>query len=81
MVLNLDRNTRTAKGYYFVKKFYEKDKFSDRKNYKVEMKNNKIILLDKVNDPNLKERIENFKFLGNMQILRILKITTMATCQ
>ncbi|HCD1781785.1 TPA: tandem-type lipoprotein, partial [Staphylococcus aureus] len=24
MVLNLDRNTRTAKGYYFVKKFYEK---------------------------------------------------------
>ncbi|HDH4907223.1 TPA: tandem-type lipoprotein, partial [Staphylococcus aureus] len=26
MVLNLDRNTRTAKGYYFVKKFYEKDK-------------------------------------------------------
>ncbi|HDP6023764.1 TPA: tandem-type lipoprotein [Staphylococcus aureus] len=64
MVLNLDRNTRTAKGYYFVKKFYEKDKFSDRKNYKVEMKNNKIILLDKVNDPNLKERIENFKFFG-----------------
>ncbi|HDE0431587.1 TPA: tandem-type lipoprotein [Staphylococcus aureus] len=62
MVLNLDKNTRTAKGYYFVKKFYEKDKFSDRKNYKVEMKNNKIILLDKVNDPNLKERIENFKF-------------------
>ncbi|HDE0529246.1 TPA: tandem-type lipoprotein [Staphylococcus aureus] len=62
MVLNLDRNTRTDKGYYFVKKFYEKDKFSDRKNYKVEMKNNKIILLDKVNDPNLKERIENFKF-------------------
>lgn len=64
MVLNLDRNTRTAKGYYFVKKFYEKDKFSDRKNYKVEMKNNKIILLDKVNDPDLKERIENFKFFG-----------------
>ncbi|MBE5665115.1 tandem-type lipoprotein [Staphylococcus sp. SS60] len=64
MVLNLDRNTRTAKGYYFVKKFYENDKLSDRKNYKVEMKNNKIILLDKVNDSNLKERIENFKFFG-----------------
>ena len=45
------------------------------------MKNNKIILLDKVNDPNLKERIENFKFLDNMQILRIWKITTMAMCQ
>ncbi|OWU39207.1 tandem-type lipoprotein, partial [Staphylococcus aureus] len=64
MVLNLDRNTRTAKGYYFVKKFYEKDKLPDRKNYKVEMKNNKIILLDKVEDTNLKKRIENFKFFG-----------------
>ncbi|MDT4027058.1 Csa1 family protein, partial [Staphylococcus aureus] len=27
MVLYLDRNTRTAKGHYFVKTFYEKDKF------------------------------------------------------
>ncbi|SUK31891.1 Membrane lipoprotein [Staphylococcus aureus] len=38
MVLHLDRNTRTAKGYYFVKTFYENDKLPDRKNYKVEMK-------------------------------------------
>ncbi|MBR9485112.1 tandem-type lipoprotein, partial [Staphylococcus aureus] len=45
MVLFLNRNTKKATGYYFVKKFYEKDKFSDRKNYKVEMKNNKISLL------------------------------------
>ncbi|MBU7295832.1 tandem-type lipoprotein, partial [Staphylococcus aureus] len=50
MVLYLDRNTRTAKGHYFVKTFYNKGKFPDRKNYKVEMKNNKIILLDKVED-------------------------------
>ncbi|HDB5592207.1 TPA: tandem-type lipoprotein, partial [Staphylococcus aureus] len=55
MVLHLDRNTRTAKGYYFVRTFYRKDKLPDRKNYKVEMKNNKIILLDKVEDPNLKK--------------------------
>ncbi|MBV5149012.1 tandem-type lipoprotein, partial [Staphylococcus aureus] len=41
MVLYLDRNTRTAKGHYFVKTFYNKGKFPDRKNYKVEMKNNK----------------------------------------
>ncbi|HDK4728193.1 TPA: tandem-type lipoprotein Lpl8, partial [Staphylococcus aureus] len=59
MVLYLDRNTRTAKGHYFVKTFYNKGKFPDRKNYKVEMKNNKIILLDKVEDTNLKKRIEN----------------------
>ena len=31
MVLYLDRNTRTAKGHYFVKTFYEKNKFPDRK--------------------------------------------------
>ncbi|HDH4294890.1 TPA: tandem-type lipoprotein [Staphylococcus aureus] len=73
MVLNLDRNTRTAKRYYFVKKFYEKDKLPDRKNYKVEMKNNKIILLDKVEDPNLKKRIENFKFFGQYANLKELK--------
>ncbi|ELK6633718.1 tandem-type lipoprotein, partial [Staphylococcus aureus] len=33
MVLHLDRNTRTAKGYYFVRTFYRKDKLPDRKNY------------------------------------------------
>ncbi|HAY2759893.1 TPA: tandem-type lipoprotein, partial [Staphylococcus aureus] len=31
MVLYLDRNTRTAKGHYFVKTFYNKGKFPDRK--------------------------------------------------
>ncbi|HCT6301364.1 TPA: tandem-type lipoprotein [Staphylococcus aureus] len=73
MVLYLDRNTRTAKGHYFVKTFYEKDKFPDRKKYKVEMKNNKIILLDKVEDPKLKKRIENFKFFGQYANLKELK--------
>ncbi|HEJ7535117.1 TPA: tandem-type lipoprotein Lpl8, partial [Staphylococcus aureus] len=73
MVLYLDRNTRTAKGHYFVKTFYNKGKFPDRKNYKVEMKNNKIILLDKVEDINLKKRIENFKFFGQYANLKELK--------
>nr|WP_031899347.1 tandem-type lipoprotein [Staphylococcus aureus] len=73
MVLYLDRNTRTAKGYYFVRTFYRKDKLPDRKNYKVEMKNNKIILLDKVEDKNLKKRIENFKFFGQYANLKELK--------
>ncbi|HDB2059378.1 TPA: tandem-type lipoprotein Lpl8 [Staphylococcus aureus] len=73
MVLYLDRNTRTAKGHYFVKTFYNKGKFPDRKNYKVETKNNKIILLDKVEDTNLKKRIENFKFFGQYANLKELK--------
>ncbi|WP_250543770.1 Csa1 family protein, partial [Staphylococcus aureus] len=32
------------------------------KKYHVELKNNKIVLLDNVEDPNLKNKIENFKF-------------------
>ncbi|HHO5993674.1 TPA: tandem-type lipoprotein, partial [Staphylococcus aureus] len=40
MVLNLDRNTRTAKGHYFVTTFYRNGKLPDEKNYKIEMKNN-----------------------------------------
>ncbi len=50
MVLNLDRNTRTAKGYYFVDTIYDNHENSYSKNYRVEMKNNKIILLDNVED-------------------------------
>ncbi|HCW9163176.1 TPA: tandem-type lipoprotein Lpl2, partial [Staphylococcus aureus] len=50
MILNLDRNTRTAKGYYFVDTIYDNHENSYSKNYRVEMKNNKIILLDKVED-------------------------------
>ncbi|HDB7594625.1 TPA: tandem-type lipoprotein Lpl4, partial [Staphylococcus aureus] len=73
MVLYLDRNTRTAKGYYFVRAFYRKDKLPDRKNYKVEMKNNKIILLDKVEDKKLKQKIENFKFFSQYANLKELK--------
>ncbi|GAB5849368.1 TPA: tandem-type lipoprotein Lpl4 [Staphylococcus aureus] len=73
MVLYLDRNTRTAKGYYFVRTFYRKDKLPDRKKYKVEMKNNKIILLDKVEDKKLKQKIENFKFFSQYANLKELK--------
>ncbi|GBZ03289.1 TPA: tandem-type lipoprotein [Staphylococcus aureus] len=73
MFLSLDRNTRTAKGYYFVRTFYRKDKLPYRKNYKVEMKNNKIILLDKVEDKKLKQKIENFKFFSQYANLKELK--------
>ncbi|HDT6979226.1 TPA: tandem-type lipoprotein [Staphylococcus aureus] len=73
MVLNLDRNTRTAKGYYFVYTIYDNHENSYSKNYRVEMKNNKIILLDKVEDQKLKERIENFKFFGQYADFKSLK--------
>ncbi|ENI71740.1 tandem lipoprotein [Staphylococcus aureus M0055] len=73
MVLNLDRNTRTAKGHYFVTTFYRNGKLPDEKNYKIEMKNNKIILLDKVEDKKLKQKIENFKFFSQYANLKELK--------
>ncbi|HEI6443893.1 TPA: tandem-type lipoprotein [Staphylococcus aureus] len=73
MILNLDRNTRTAKGYYFVDTIYDNHENSYSKNYRVEMKNNKIILLDKVEDQKLKERIENFKFFGQYADFKDLK--------
>ncbi|HDC5431628.1 TPA: tandem-type lipoprotein, partial [Staphylococcus aureus] len=73
MVLNLDRNTRTAKGHYFVTTFYRNGKLPDEKNYKIEMKNNKIILLDEVKDDKLKQKIENFKFFGQYADFKSLK--------
>ncbi len=73
MVLYLDRNTRTAKGYYFVRTFYRKDKLPDRKNYKVEMKNNKIILLDKkyVKFTEFRKKAENIVQIWRWKNVRI----------
>ncbi|WP_248315340.1 tandem-type lipoprotein [Staphylococcus aureus] len=73
IVLNLDRNTRTPKGHYFVTTFYRNGKLPDEKNYKIEMKNNKIILLDEVKDDKLKQKIENFKFFGQYANLKELR--------
>ncbi len=42
MVLNLDRNTRTAKGYYFVDTIYDNHENSYSKNYRVELKTIKL---------------------------------------
>ena len=44
------------------------------KKYHVELKNNKIVLLDKVEDPKLKNKIENFKFFSQYADFRDLKI-------
>ncbi|HDF7793590.1 tandem-type lipoprotein, partial [Staphylococcus aureus] len=51
MVLHFNRNTRTATGYYTVRTTYDEvDKLAREKKYRVEFKNNKIVLLDKVED-------------------------------
>ncbi|EVT60158.1 hypothetical protein Q596_00461, partial [Staphylococcus aureus M1551] len=56
-----------------VDTIYDNHENSYSKNYRVEMKNNKIILLDKVEDQKLKERIENFKFFGQYADFKSLK--------
>ncbi|MBE2150349.1 tandem-type lipoprotein [Staphylococcus argenteus] len=74
MVLHFNRNTRTATGYYFVRKTYdEEDKMPQRKDYRVELKDNKIVLLDKVEDEKLKHKIEKFKFFGQYADFKDLK--------
>ena len=43
------------------------------------MKHNKIIPTKPISNDKLKQEIENFKFLYNMAILKILKIIKMVT--
>ncbi|HDG6174004.1 TPA: tandem-type lipoprotein, partial [Staphylococcus aureus] len=43
------------------------------KKYHVELKNNKIVLLDNVEDEKLKQKIENFKFLSQYADFKGLK--------
>ncbi len=65
MVLYINRNTRTTKGYFIVgeitkdKKGYVHDK--DKK-YPVKMEHNQIIPTKPIKDEKLKKEIENFKF-------------------
>ncbi|SUK31899.1 putative lipoprotein [Staphylococcus aureus] len=44
-----------------------------KKKYHVELKNNKIVLLDNVEDEKLKQKIENFKFLSQYADFKGLK--------
>ncbi|WP_115208616.1 tandem-type lipoprotein [Staphylococcus aureus] len=74
MVLYLNRNTKKATGYYFVNKIYDDiSKNQNEKKYRVELKNNKIILLDNVEDEKLKQKIENFKLFSQYADFKSLK--------
>ncbi|MCW7858987.1 tandem-type lipoprotein [Staphylococcus epidermidis] len=65
MVLFINRNTRTSKGYFIVNEI-EKDRkgrpINNKKKYPVKMKNNKIIPTKPIPNDKLKKEIENFKF-------------------
>ncbi len=74
MVLFLNRNIKKATGYYYTSKVH--DEFNEKehqKKYHVELKNNKIVLLDNVEDSKLKNKIESFKFFSQYADFRDFK--------
>ena len=79
MVLHINRNTRTTKGDFIIKRITEDNKgipdVKDKK-YPVKMENNKIIPIKQIKDKKLKKEIENFKFFvqyGNFKNLKDYK--------
>ena len=67
MVLYMNRNTRSAEGFYYVNavKKDEDGRPQDNKiEYPVKMVDNKIIPTKGIKDENIKKEIENFKFFA-----------------
>ncbi len=65
MVLYINRNTRTAKGYFLISETTEDKKgyvHNKDKKYPVKMEHNRIIPTKAITDDKLKKEIENFKF-------------------
>ncbi|HCV7685187.1 TPA: tandem-type lipoprotein [Staphylococcus aureus] len=67
MLLKINRNTRSAKGFYYVNaiKNDEDGRPQDKQiEYPVKMVDNKIIPTKDINDEKIKKEIENFKFFA-----------------
>ncbi|WP_114604144.1 tandem-type lipoprotein [Staphylococcus sp. EZ-P03] len=67
MVLELNRNTRTAKGDYITYKITDDDKgrpHENEKKYPVRMENNKIVPINKNEDSKIRKEIADFKFFA-----------------
>ncbi|HDE0614760.1 TPA: tandem-type lipoprotein [Staphylococcus aureus] len=79
MLLKINRNTRSAKGFYYTNEIKtEKYKVAqdNQKKYPVKMVDNKIIPTKDIKDENIKKEIENFKFFaqyGNFKDLKKYK--------
>ncbi|EOD8631678.1 tandem-type lipoprotein [Staphylococcus aureus] len=67
MLLKIDRNTRSAKGFYYTNEI-KTEKYEvaqdNQKKYPVKMINNKFIPTKGIKDENIKKEIENFKFFA-----------------
>ncbi|MVH48452.1 tandem-type lipoprotein, partial [Staphylococcus aureus] len=74
-VIEINRNTRTAKGNYIVREVVEDSDgmtHNHTKRYPVKMENNKMIPLKSIDDEKVKKEIEEFKFFvqyGNFKEL------------
>ncbi|WRM71673.1 tandem-type lipoprotein [Staphylococcus aureus] len=80
MVLYINRNTRTAKGYFLISETTEDKKgyvHNKDKKYPVKMERNRIIPTKPITDEKLKKRLKTLSSLYNMGILKILKIIKM----
>lgn len=67
MVLEINRNTRTAKGDYITKRITEDSKgktHNIKKKYPIKMESNKIIPIEKIENSKIKKEIADFKFFA-----------------
>ncbi|HCG2621261.1 TPA: tandem-type lipoprotein [Staphylococcus aureus] len=67
MLLKINRNTRSAKGFYYTNEI-KTEKYEvaqdNQKKYPVKMVDNKIIPTKDIKDEKIKKEIENFKFFA-----------------
>ena len=73
MLLKIDRNTRSAKGFYYTNEI-KTEKYEvaqDNQKYPVKMINNKFISTEEVKEENIKKKSKTLSFLRNIAILKI----------
>ncbi len=80
MVLKLNRNTRSAKGFYYVNAIKKDEDGRPQDNqieYPVKMVDNKIIPTKEIKDENIKKKSKTLSFLFNTVTLKICRSTKM----
>ncbi len=73
MLLKINRNTRSAKGFYYTNEI-KTEKYEvaqDNQKYPVKMINNKFISTEEVKEENIKKKSKALSFLRNIAILKI----------
>ncbi len=82
MQLYINRNTKTAKGFFVLKEIGENNNRVNKdkeEKYEVKMVGNKIIPTEQINDEKIKKKLKTSSFLCNMESLKISKNTKMVS--